>query len=122
MYMFIGLTRFIKPRRDTLTLKNHWLLSDFSCGKKAKERGYNYFCIEFYGECWGYTYKQLDIPDETADPGKCWGKRPIYDKCDHTQDNPICVGVASHGYVYELQVNCDEEGSIFKGAVIKTQK
>ena len=74
----------------------------FSCGQIAKERSYKYFCIEFFGECWGYNYLDLSTPKETH--GKCWGKRPIYNQCNHNLTKPICVGVASHGYVYELQV------------------
>ena len=71
-----------------------------SCGKAAKAGGYRYFCIEFYGECWGY--KEFDVTQAHAGANKCWGKRPNYATCIHDQKNPVCVGTAHHGYLYEV--------------------
>ena len=75
----------------------------FSCGKAAKEQSYKYFCVEHYGECYGFN--QFDLSQPQAGPKKCWGQRPVYDQCDHELPKPICVGTPSHGYVYELQVD-----------------
>ena len=71
-----------------------------SCGKAAKDEGYRYFCIEFYGECWGY--KDFNVNQSHAGANACWGKRPNYDTCIHNQRSPICVGTGNHGYIYEL--------------------
>ncbi|CAB3983251.1 neural cell adhesion molecule 1-like [Paramuricea clavata] len=70
------------------------------CGKAAKDEGYRYFCIEFYGECWGY--KDFNVNQPHAGANACWGKRPNYDTCIHNQRSPICVGTGKHGYIYEL--------------------
>ena len=72
-----------------------------SCEKAAKKEGYRYFCIEFYGECWGY--KDFDVTKPHAGEKKCLGKRPNYDTCIHNQTNPVCVGTSHHGYLYEIK-------------------
>lgn len=71
-----------------------------SCGKAAKHASYSYFCIEFYGECWGY--REFDVMQPHAGARKCWGKRPNHETCIHDQENPICVGTKYHGYFYEV--------------------
>ena len=74
-----------------------------SCGKAAKDGGYKYFCIEYYGECWGY--KDFDVQQPHAGATRCWGKRPDYDKCVHDEEkqkSPVCVGTDFHGYIYEV--------------------
>ena len=77
----------------------HFIFNN-SCGKAAKREGYRYFCIEYYGECWGY--KEFDVTQPHAGATKCWGKRPNYETCIHDQKNPICVGKNDHGYIYEV--------------------
>ena len=72
-----------------------------SCGKKAFEEGYRYFCIEFYGECWGYKEFNVTQPQKYG-PKTCWGKHPNYQLCNQDQKNPVCVGTQDHGYLYEV--------------------
>ena len=94
----LGLISLSTPNHED-SLFQHTSFSD-SCGKAAKDGGYKYFCIEFYGECWGY--KNFDVQKPHAGAKQCWGKRPNYDTCIHEKKNPICVGTNNHGYIYEI--------------------
>ena len=83
------------------------------CAKKARDKGYKVFGLQFYGECWSdenglQTYQKF---------GKANDKKCIMDLlyknnqyewkyCDKASDQP-CIGEDSTNYVYVLN-----EGSV----------
>ena len=92
---------FATPRLGLAFIYNRFNVMFYnSCGEAAKGAGYRYFCIEFYGECWGY--KGFDVTQLHVSAKKCWGKRPNYATCNYVMKNPICVGTEYYGYLYEI--------------------
>lgn len=67
------------------------------CGKIAKEKGHQYFGMQFYGECWsgeGSTFNR------DGASGECINHN--FKPCDNA-DGLACVGKASTNYVYRLE-------------------
>ena len=62
-----------------------------------QQRGFRYFGLQFYGECWSGDHSEDLFASRTSD--KCIGHK--YARCD---DNALdaCTGEASHNYVYEI--------------------
>ncbi|XP_028403466.1 uncharacterized protein LOC114526148 [Dendronephthya gigantea] len=69
------------------------------CAEAAMKKGYKYFGLQFWGECWSG-------PSPAAEKGiikhargkKCYG--PQYKKCDSNSNN--CVGAENHNFIYEI--------------------
>lgn len=68
-----------------------------ACEKKSREKGYKYFGLQFYGECWSGDSHQY-YRDGKKD-GKCYG--PDFKPCDDNADTE-CVGEAFTNYIYEV--------------------
>lgn len=65
------------------------------CAKKAKAKGYEYFGLQYYGECW-------------SGPGAKYGRDGISKDCvggdfKPCHDGEYCVGKAHTNYVYKLE-------------------
>ena len=79
-----------------------------ACRKKTLERGFRYFGLQFWGECWIGTlsFDSLIpvIKDSKWRSSHCYNHE--YAKCDdaHSSD---CVGKASMDYIYKV-VNLDK--------------
>ena len=83
------------------------------CAKKARDKGYKVFGLQFYGECWSdenglETYQKFG----KADDKKCImdliyeNNQYAWKYCDMASDQP-CIGKDSTNYVYILH-----EGSV----------
>ncbi|CAH3028481.1 unnamed protein product, partial [Porites evermanni] len=96
------------PLLDWLHVSDSWRRLACECAKKARDKGYKVFGLQFYGECWSdenglQTYQKF---------GKANDKKCIMDLlyknnqyewkyCDKASDQP-CIGEDSTNYVYVL--------------------
>jgi len=73
------------------------------CAKKAEEKGYQYFGLQFFGECWSDVegasrfYKDGEAPQE-----KCFQELGQDGDCKLTDDKE-CVGKQAVNYVYRVE-------------------
>ena len=76
------------------------LFSSLRCAELAKQNGYRYFGLQFYGECWSGVHSSALFNSSMSD--KCWGHRPDYKNCD---DNSLteCIGQEHYNYIYEVK-------------------
>ena len=90
---------------------NHLRNMACKCAELAKQNGYRYFGLQYYGECWSGIHSSDLFNSSTSN--KCWGHRPDYKNCD---DNSLteCIGQAHQNYIYEVTL----EGA--KGCGIET--
>ncbi|KXJ24916.1 coadhesin [Exaiptasia diaphana] len=79
-------------------------LKDFvcRCADKTKARGYEYFGLQFYGECWsgpnGQSRFSMHGPSNKCIMGLALP--PMY--CNRTSARP-CVGVPNTNYIYKIK-------------------
>ena len=66
-----------------------------ACAEKAKEKGYEYFGLQFFGECWSGPSLE---PDRDGLSTNCIGNN--YKPCDDSSDTE-CIGKAFTNYVYK---------------------
>ena len=76
-----------------------YLSFSIRCADLAYERGYRYFGLQFYGECWSGTHSSDLLEGPKSD--KCWGHRPDYQNCDDGSSTE-CIGQAHYNYIYEV--------------------
>ncbi|XP_028417926.1 neurogenic locus notch homolog protein 1-like [Dendronephthya gigantea] len=88
------------------------------CAELAKERGYRYYGLQFFGECWSGEHSEEIF--ETKKAKSCWGYRPNYTQCVDDSPNE-CVGKEHHNYIYEVMPEVPE-GCIGGGAASTTEK
>jgi hypothetical protein len=83
----------------------------FRCSEEAKKRGYLYFGLQNYHECWLGDLNHIDVETHRLhDKLKCWSKNPDYDRCDAVED--ICVGAALTMVIYEVTCTCISAGCL----------
>jgi len=73
------------------------------CHKKAKEMGYKFFAIRFFGECVGGSDE--GVLEETLKSGKGLSNacnNIHHDKCDNHNGGTECVGMANADYLYRV--------------------
>ncbi|CAB3989558.1 Hypothetical predicted protein [Paramuricea clavata] len=72
------------------------------CAEQAMKKGYKYFGLQYWGECWsGSSQAQYN---KYGEGGSCYG--PEYKMCDSRDSN--CVGDHLHNFVYEIATfTCD---------------
>lgn len=78
------------------------------CAKKARDKGYKVFGLQFYGECWSdenglQTYQKFGKANEKKCIMDLLYKNNQYEwkYCDMASDQP-CIGQDSTNYVYVL--------------------
>ncbi|XP_028410487.1 uncharacterized protein LOC114533162 [Dendronephthya gigantea] len=76
------------------------------CAKKAKEKGFTYFGLQFYGECWGSEKAGLTFA-KYGKTERCWNGN--YSKCQKS-DKGHCVGRDNANFVFKLSAP-EPEGS-----------
>ncbi|KXJ18031.1 Fibropellin-1 [Exaiptasia diaphana] len=74
------------------------------CAESAMKAGYQYFGIQFYGECWSGPFNQGNAGLATVKSDKCRGKD--YKKCSDLAQ--YCVGEADTILIYKQQIDVDE--------------
>jgi len=67
------------------------------CAELAKKKGYRYFGLQFYGECWSGPENPSFDRDGPSD--QCLNG--YYKECDNTDTN-ICIGKQFTNYIYKL--------------------
>ena len=75
-----------------------------ACAEKAKENGWQYFGLQFWGECWGGPSLEYDKYGPSAEC-KANTKDPAtgkYGSCDDASAGE-CVGLQWSNYVYKLK-------------------
>ncbi len=76
------------------------LVLSLRCAELAKRKGYRYFGLQFYGECWSGVHSSALFNARKSE--KCWGYRPDYENC--VDDSPTeCIGQEHHNYIYEVR-------------------
>ncbi|CAB3996708.1 delta B [Paramuricea clavata] len=84
---------------------NHLKNMSCRCAELAKKKGYRYFGLQFYGECWSGVHSPTLFNARKSD--SCWGYRPDYENCD--DDSPTeCIGQEHHNYIYEVKPEAPE--------------
>ncbi len=66
------------------------------CGKKAKEGGFKYFGLQYYGECWAGN--NADFSKHGVSKNCVNG---LYQECSVAEDK-ACSGKGGANYMYEL--------------------
>ncbi|EDO40033.1 predicted protein [Nematostella vectensis] len=80
------------------------------CAKLAKAKGYSYFALQFYGECWsgptptGKEYAKYGKSENCASTEIDAHKQAIK-KCE--KGNRFCSGKQWSNYVYHIEPDCD---------------
>ena len=95
------------------------------CSKAAYEKGYPFFAIRLWAECWaGKNNTQLDslVSDQTQRDEKfCYSNISIaaFEKCEDN-DTRVCVGSEHGQYIYKIGefclINFDQGASIAREA------
>ncbi|KAL9980068.1 hypothetical protein ACROYT_G008609 [Oculina patagonica] len=74
-----------------------------ACATKAKQKNFDYFGIEYYGECWGGMDYDVHGPSgkcQMIEKGAC-----VFEACDeHRNDARLCVGSQLSLYVYTVKM------------------
>ena len=71
------------------------------CAKRTKAKGYKYFGLQFFGECWSAP-GEIDYDKYGAATGRCVdGGFTNLAACNGPQDG-ACVGHVFTNYVYQL--------------------
>ncbi|XP_020893909.1 uncharacterized protein LOC110233006 isoform X1 [Exaiptasia diaphana] len=87
---------------------NDWnnYLEDIACrcAESAAKNGYQYFGIQFYGECWSGPFNQGNAVLSSVISDKCLGKD--YKKCSDFAE--YCVGRADTILIYKQQIDVDD--------------
>ena len=73
-----------------------------SCARKVSQRGFTYFGLQFYGECWSgenatKTFNKLGSTDRCL----MVVNNKDYKKCNNSV-NELCTGVEFSNYVYKI--------------------
>ncbi|KXJ17251.1 Uromodulin [Exaiptasia diaphana] len=94
---------------SNITLKwSEWnnYLEDVACrcAESAAKTGYQYFGIQFFGECWSGPFTQGNAGLHSVKSGKCLGKDNK--KCSDFAE--YCVGEAGTIFIYQQQKDVDE--------------
>ncbi|XP_028411153.1 uncharacterized protein LOC114533760 [Dendronephthya gigantea] len=70
------------------------------CAEAAMKKGYKYFGLQFWGECWSGPSPAADTEYDKHGVGKeCFGFG--YEKCTNNDKN--CVGKNNHNFIYEIE-------------------
>lgn len=69
------------------------------CASIAKTRGYRYFGLQYYGECWSGLHSTTLLNGGKSN--QCWGYRPDFRNCDDNSPTE-CVGTEHYNYIYEV--------------------
>ena len=70
------------------------------CAKAAIDKGYKYFGLQFWGECWSGPTLSAEIEYYKYGEGDaCYGTE--YNLCHDGDVN--CVGASSHNFIYEIE-------------------
>lgn len=70
------------------------------CAEAAMKKGYKYFGLQYWGECWSGPSPAVDQTYEKHGKGQaCYG--PGYEKC--TPSFTTCVGDHNNNFVYEIE-------------------
>ena len=67
------------------------------CANKTKTLGYDYFGMQFFGECWSGPTHQFYRDGKSE---KCIG--PKFKPCNDENPEELCVGKAYTNYIYTL--------------------
>ncbi|KAL9968918.1 hypothetical protein ACROYT_G021068 [Oculina patagonica] len=78
------------------------------CAQESGAKGYSYFGLQYYGECWSDP-QAADRFDHYGESNGCKGFG--YEQCDDKDSNE-CVGGANKNYVYRI---VEEEGGSASG-------
>lgn len=66
------------------------------CAKKAREAGFRFFALQFWGECWSADTYQIEYKPASNCVGDSFGK------CDDAAETE-CVGAKKVNYLYKLK-------------------
>lgn len=104
----------VKPRPLPLLVENYRSTFDWNdpretikrevsnCARKISQRGYTYFGLQFYGECWsGENATKTFDRDGSTDRCLMVVNNKDYEKCDDGRDE-LCAGVEFSNYVYRI--------------------
>ena len=75
------------------------------CAEKSSAKGYEYFGLQFYGECWSDPEAAVKF-DHYGRSEDCMGID--YKQCDD-EESSECVGGANKNYVYRVVEKGDHE-------------
>ncbi|XP_078375610.1 uncharacterized protein LOC144658960 isoform X2 [Oculina patagonica] len=71
-----------------------------SCANLARSKGFTYFGLQFFGECWSGVKPNTGYDnDGNASPKGCVGQ-DLTMPCEDS--HPVCVGKGKRNYVYKL--------------------
>ena len=80
------------------TIENRWKpISFYRCAKRAREKEFRYFGLQFYGECWSGKHSERLFASKKS--SECLGYD--YKTCEDSTDS-ACTGNGGHNYVYEI--------------------
>lgn len=100
------ITKQFNPNSSLLTFP----FSDFrficNCANITLHKGYKYFGIQFYTECWGgdvtdAMIQKMEISDKY--PDGCVNTKDLSSTCNIEADK-MCVGKALANFIYEVQI------------------
>ena len=69
-----------------------------SCANVTRSKGFTYFGLQFFGECWSGVKPGIDYKHDGVSNG-CVGSNP---KLPCEPKNPVCVGRGKRNFVYKL--------------------
>jgi len=85
------------------------------CEKLAKEKGYETFGLQFYGECWGSKKNIMKLLPRLKVSNDCIDG--IYKPCqlDSSKLGNLCVGQVASTFLYTAQINNNEAVAVDGG-------
>ena len=69
-----------------------------SCANVTRSKGFTYFGLQFFGECWSGVKPGIGY-NHDGDANGCVGSNPML-PCE--PKHPVCVGRAKRNFVYKL--------------------
>lgn len=85
----IQILRFVIPSFHSLAC---------SCANITRSKGFTYFGLQFFGECWSGVKPDIGYDHDGISRG-CVGSNPKM-PCEHKHQ--VCVGKGKRNYVYKL--------------------
>lgn len=87
-----------------------------SCANIARSKGFTYFGLQFFGECWSGVKPNTGYDnDGNASPKGCVGQN-LTMPCEDA--HPVCVGKGKRNYVYKLVTPTPEPGKLLVAVCI----
>lgn len=75
-----------------------------ACALKARRKNYDYFGIEYYGECWGGRNVQYSVHGMSGRCEMIKANECAFEVCDQQRnDSRLCVGGPRVLFVFEIK-------------------